>query len=99
MFSMGTRSSTTSAYFLCLLNTQQHVVLRLHNYKYSTVTLFPVNIIVWIEYKYCLSMQGTSSRKEGGELDLGGVGPTHYQGDIFYERVTKQGYWQFNMAS
>ncbi|XP_065910090.1 lysosomal aspartic protease-like [Dysidea avara] len=40
-----------------------------------------------------------SSRKEGGELDLGGVDPTHYQGDIFYERVTKQGYWQFNMAS
>jgi len=40
-----------------------------------------------------------NSGKEGGELDLGGVDPTHYQGDIFYERVTKQGYWQFNVAS
>ena len=35
--------------------------------------------------------------KKGGELDFGGLDPTHYSGDIFYTPVTKDGYWQIHL--
>ena len=36
--------------------------------------------------------------KKGGELDFGGLDPTHYTGQIFYTPVTKDGYWQIHLA-
>ncbi|XP_071953969.1 lysosomal aspartic protease-like [Antedon mediterranea] len=35
----------------------------------------------------------------GGELILGGSDPNYYKGNFSYEKVTKKGYWQFNMDS
>ncbi|KAM0735580.1 Lysosomal aspartic protease [Formica fusca] len=35
----------------------------------------------------------------GGELILGGIDPSHYDGNITYVPVTKQGYWQFSLDS
>ena len=37
--------------------------------------------------------------KKGGELDFGGLDPTHYSGNIFYTPVTKDGYWQIRLES
>ena len=39
------------------------------------------------------------SAKKGGELDFGGLDPTHYQGNIIYTPVTKDGYWQIEVNS
>lgn len=36
-----------------------------------------------------------SSEKSGGEMDLGGVDPSHYTGAFTTVNVTKKGYWQF----
>jgi len=39
------------------------------------------------------------SKTEGGEIDIGGVDPSHYQGDIFFTPVIKKGYWQIQVDS
>jgi cathepsin D len=39
-----------------------------------------------------------ASASQGGELTLGGTDPAHYTGDITYEKITKDGYWQFQMG-
>ena len=39
------------------------------------------------------------SKTEGGEIDIGGVDPSHYQGDIFFTPVIKKGYWQIRVDS
>jgi len=35
--------------------------------------------------------------KEGGEITLGGIDESRYTGGITYTKVTKEGYWQFNV--
>jgi cathepsin D len=37
----------------------------------------------------------SKSGTDGGEMTLCGTDPTHYTGDISYNKVTREGYWQF----
>ena len=52
---------------------------------------------------FCSSNITITCRKEGtkngGELDLGGVDSTHYTGQIYYEPVVQQAYWQIEINS
>jgi hypothetical protein len=34
-----------------------------------------------------------------GELTIGGIDPSHYTGDLMYEPLTSETYWQINMKS
>jgi cathepsin D len=45
------------------------------------------------KFAFWLSRSGTSNN--GGEMTLCGLDPNHYSGTIAYEKVTKDGYWQF----
>ena len=47
-----------------------------------------------------LNYYRNATAKKGGELDLGGLDPTHYQGNIFYTPVTtKDTYWEIEVQS
>nr|AFX73039.1 preprogaline B [Galium verum] len=39
-----------------------------------------------------------TDEEQGGELVFGGVDPSHFKGEHVYAKVTKKGYWQFDMG-
>lgn len=56
------------------------------NYRLCALVLTSAFVI-------CSNQNGT----EGGELDIGGMDPNHYVGSANYVKVSKQGYWQFQL--